>query len=110
MPFELEDDEVDEQNGSIVVTVEAGLGYISTGAGKTQTFQILDDDEPEIRIHNPPTSRSETDTTTFEIVASIAPWQPIDVTFSTEGTMGECLTETRVQTVSGTRPVTSKYN
>ena len=105
VPFELEDDEVDEQNGSIVVTVEAGLGYISTGAGKTQTFQILDDDEPEIRIHNPPTSRSETDTTTFEIVASIEPWQPIDVTFSTEGTMGECLTETRVQTLSGTRPV-----
>ena len=103
--FELEDDEIDEQDGNIVVTVEAGDGYISTGAGKTQTFQILDDDEPEIRIHNPPTSRSETDTTTFEIVASIEPWQPIDVTFSTEGTMGECLTETRVQTVSGTRPV-----
>ena len=105
VPFELEDDRVDEQDGHIVVTVEAGLGYISTGAGKTQTFQILDDDEPEIRIHNPPTSRSETDTTTFEIIASIAPWEPIDVTFSTEGTMGECLTETRVQTVSGTRPV-----
>ena len=65
--FELEDDEIDEQDGNIVVTVEAGVGYISTGAGKTQTFQILDDDEPEIRIHNPPTSRSETDTTTFEI-------------------------------------------
>ena len=105
VPFELEDDGIDEQDGNIVVTVEAGDGYISTGAGKTQTFQILDDDEPEIRIHNPPTSRSETDTTTFEIVASIAPWEPIDVTFSTEGTMGECLTETRVQTVSGTRPV-----
>ena len=103
--FELEDDEIDEQDGNIVVTVEAGEGYISTGADKTQTFQILDDDEPEIRIHNPPTSRSESDTTTFELVASIEPWQPIDVTFSTEGTMGDCLTETRVQTVSGTRPV-----
>ena len=41
----------------------------------------------------------------MKLVASIEPWEPIDVTFSTEGTMGECLTETRVQTVSGTRPV-----
>ena len=47
------DDTVDEENGSVTLTVEAGAGY-SVGALSSQTASITNDDLPTQRLTEPP--------------------------------------------------------
>ena len=105
------DDMLDDEEGEIVITLETGFGYDVDDIRKTVTYQISDNDEPEISINLPrsptPTLSFIEDTTdpTFVLSSNIAPWQPIDITFSSEGSTGDCLIDTRVTNFSGASPV-----
>ena len=73
------DDSVDEADGSVTATVDAGTGYtVSTTAG-SGTVQVADNDVPEISI-SAGSGVTEGADATFTVTASPAPAADLDVT------------------------------
>ncbi len=72
------DDSVDEANGSVTATLNAGHGYTVSATAATVTVSVSDDDVPEVSITSG-SGVTEGDSAQFTITASPAPAGPITI-------------------------------
>ena len=71
-------DHVNEPNGTVTATVQAGDGY-TVGAPAAATIHVTDDDTPKVRVSGG-ADVEEGQAATFTVTASPAPYQSLPVT------------------------------
>ena len=84
---DIEDDSIDELDGTVTATVTSGTGYM-VGASSSATVTVTDDDDPVVRIAAGASPVGEGTSALFEVSASTVQASDLVVNVNVTGTAG----------------------